>query len=346
MFSQDAFSDVMYALAAHGTSLKQHLSERCGGDIDSWERIHLVPKTDEFLPLEYVYDGPPPATNATVCPNVVTALKSGGCHLAVTGQNKNTPCPNQSNRSFVCPLHFWGFHRLIERNGVLHDVTQDTPKSPHTHAICVPSKQKFGAVHGMVFAASNRTFRYETNPEDQDRERSELVKSLGLLSSQFADAVDWDKWRLAISDNPNLLVLVAHTDRHRGTPVLEIGDGDLLGRHEILPDVTGTPDQPRLLILLGCSAAGVTEDFQPYPERFRMQGVSIVLAPVAPIRGADAVPIAKRLAKLLGDRLAKPEPTDFGELLPSLRRELLSEGHPGVMGILGFGDGDWLIGGQ
>ncbi len=31
--------------------------------------------------------------------------------------------------------------------------------------------------------------------------------------------------------------------------------------------------------------------------------------------------------------------------MPLLRRELLRAGHPGVMGIVGFGDGDWLLGG-
>ena len=104
------------------------------------------------------------------------------------------------------------------------------------------------------------------------------------------------------------------------------------------------PARPQLLLLLGCSAADVTENFQPYPERFRDAGVSIVVAPVAPIRGKDAVPIAKQMAKRLADCLAKSEATTFGELMPLLRRELLLAGHPGVMGVVGFGDGDWLLG--
>jgi hypothetical protein len=73
--------------------------------------------------------------------------------------------------------------------------------------------------------------------------------------------------------------------------------------------------------------------------------VSIVLAPVAPIRGADAVPIAKALAQLLAATMAQRDHTAFGELLPVLRRRLLRDGHAGVMSIVGFGDGDWLIGG-
>ena len=57
------------------------------------------------------------------------------------------------------------------------------------------------------------------------------------------------------------------------------------------------------------------------------------------------MPIAKRIAQRLADRLAQAEATAFGELMPLLRRELLIAGHPGVMGLVGFGDGDWLIGG-
>ena len=159
------------------------------------------------------------------------------------------------------------------------------------------------------------------------------------------DASDWKQWRALVAKQPNLLILLAHTD-DVGSPVLEIGDGELLGRQQIVPDLIGPAGQPRLLILLGCSAADVTENFQPYPERFHKAGINIVVAPVAPIRGADAVPIAKRLAQLLAENLGKPEATAFGELMPLLRRRLLLDGHPGVMGIVGFGDGDWLLGGQ
>ena len=70
-----------------------------------------------------------------------------------------------------------------------------------------------------------------------------------------------------------------------------------------------------------------------------------MLAPIALIRGVDAVRIAKRLSTLLAQRLASAEPTSFGELLPTLRRELLGESYPGVLGLVGFGDGDWLLGG-
>jgi hypothetical protein len=317
--------------------LEQELRKKCGNDIDRWERIHLVLSTSEFMPLEYIYDGPPPAISATVCPNMRDALECGSCDQALGAPTATGPCPYRRDKSFLCAMHFWGFHRLIERSGAVGAV-------PTT--IGVPSKQSYGKIQSILFAASQRAFGYVPSPKDQATERAGLVEALKVLSTAVSDVADWDKWREQIKKNPNLLVLVVHTDQYLATPVLEIGDGKFLGRHEIQPDLSGAAGQPQLLILLGCSAAGVTENFQPYPERFHDAGVSIVLAPVSPIRGAEAIQIAKRIAQRLADYLAKPEPTAFGELLPQLRRELLREGFPGVMGIVGFGDGDWLLGGK
>jgi hypothetical protein len=97
--------------------------------------------------------------------------------------------------------------------------------------------------------------------------------------------------------------------------------------------------------LLGCSVANVHEDFQPFPELFFHAGAKIVLAPISLIRGRDAVLIAKRLSALLAQHLSSAKPTTFGDLLPLLRRELLSQGYPGILGLVGFGDGDWILGG-
>jgi hypothetical protein len=343
MFDQNVFTECLYTLAAHGSELEHHLRKKCGDDIDRWERIHLVPSTDAFLPLEYVYDGLPPDIDAAVCPNVLGALEEGSCDRALPASAAGRSCPNQRDSSFLCPMHFWGFRRLIERNGVVQ--TAEPARSTSLASLGVPARHPYGKVTSMLFGASARAFAYANDAQAQARERAELVQALENLGT-LSDAPDWKEWReAAVKTAPNLLVLIVHTDRHLGTPVLEIGDKKLLGRHQIKPDVSGAAGKPQLLILLGCSTAGVTEDFQPYPVRFRDAGVSIVIAPVAPIRGEDAVPIAKQLAELLGRTLAKPEPTAFGELLPVLRRELLRLGHPGVMGVVGFGDGDWLLGG-
>jgi hypothetical protein len=344
VLQQPVLASSLRTLAAAGSELATHLRATCGDEIDDWERIHLVPYTKEFLPLEYVYDGTPPTMDASPCPNLLGGLERGACDRALGTNDAPSACQNSKDEHFVCPMHFWGFHRLIERNGALRPAaggTQDTA-APSSSA---PSKRAYGKVGSLLFAASQRAFRYEAEPAAQATERAALVKALDVLGATVTDVADWNQWRTAAQSKPDMLVLVAHTDVVDETPVLEIGAGKMLGRHEISAKVSGAAGAPQILLLLGCSAADVTENFQPYPECFRDAGVSIVLAPVAPIRGKDAVPIAKRIAQRLADRLAQAEPTSFGELMPLLRRELLLAGHPGVMGLVGFGDGDWLLGG-
>jgi hypothetical protein len=343
VLQQPVLASSLRTLAAAGSELEQHLRKTCGEEIDHWERIHLVPYTNEFLPLEYVYGGPPPRMNATPCPNLLGALERGACERAV-GSDPPASCPNAKDEHYTCPMHFWGFRRLIERNGALRPAGSAAADAPSASA-STPSRRPYRKVDSMLFAASQRAFRYETEPAAQAAERAALVQALGAIGGTVTDVADWDQWREAVKARPDLLVLVTHTDVVDETPVLEIGDGDFLGKQEITSKLSGAAGAPQLLLLLGCSTADVTENFQPYPERFRDAGVSIVVAPVAPIRGKDAVPIAKQLAKRLAECLAKSEATTFGELMPLLRRELLLAGHPGVMGVVGFGDGDWLLGG-
>ena len=345
VLQQPVLGSSLRTLAAAGSELAKHLRDTCGDDIDLWERVHLVPYTKEFLPLEYVYDGPPPSMDASPCPNLLGGLDRGACDRALGTDEAPAPCPNSNDGEFVCPMHFWGFRRLIERNGALRPAADDGAATASTSS-STPSKRTYGKVGSLLFAASERAFRYEAEPAAQAAERAALVQALGVLGATVTDVADWKQWRTAAQSKPDMLVLVAHTDVVDETPVLEIGAGKILGRHEISAKVSGAAGEPQILLLLGCSAADVTENFQPYPECFRDAGVSIVLAPVAPIRGKDAVPIAKRIVQRLADRLAQAEPTSFGELMPLLRRELLFAGHPGVMGLVGFGDGDWLLGGQ
>jgi hypothetical protein len=316
----------------------------CGDQIDQWQRMHLVPDTNAFFPLEYVYTGPPPKYGAKPCPNLFGALERGSCDTAVKAGGAGAACANQHDTGFTCPMQFWGFSRLIERNGSVRAAPARGVVPARRVPVAVPSKQPYGKVHAVLFGASDRTFAY-ADPAAQPAERAALAQSIHALSEAFSEAVDWEAWRQEAKKKPNLLVLLAHTDKKSGTRVLEIGSEKFLGYQEILPDLSGAAGQPQLLLLLGCSTADVTENFQPYPERFRDAGVSIVLAPIAPIRGAEAVPIAKHIAARLAQCLASPTPIAFGELLPQLRRELLLAGHPGVLSLVGFGDGDWLLGG-
>ena len=343
MLTHENFRINLYSLAANGSAIEQHLRKHCGEKIKNWQRIHIVPATNTFLPLEYVYSGPPPRPKAKLCPNMLGALERGKCEAAVETPSGFEACPNREDKLFTCPMHFWGFRNLIERSSTIR--VASTPGGTSPQKITVPSKNPYGKIRGMLFAASNKAFKYKNDEEARQAEREGLVTALGAIST-VSDAVDWDDWCKKVVTKPNLLLLIVHSEQFQGAPALEIGDQEFLGYQEISEDLSGTDSQPQLLVLLGCSAASVSENFQTYPERFCDAGVKIVLAPVATIRGADAVPIAKRITQIIADCVAKSKPTAFGDFLPVLRRELLRDGHPGVMSIVGFGDGDWLLGGE
>ncbi len=137
VLQQPILGSSLRTLAAAGSELAQHLRKTCSDEIDHWERIHLVPYTKEFLPLEYVYDGPAPRMDATPCQNLLGALERGGCEGALGSVAAPEPCPNSKDEHFLCPMHFWGFRRLIERNGVLRaagDEAVATPSGVCRHA--------------------------------------------------------------------------------------------------------------------------------------------------------------------------------------------------------------------
>ena len=249
VFEQETFPKNLYTLSAIGSSLEQHLRKKCGDALKEWERIHLVPATNEFLPLEYVYDGPPPDVDAQVCPNMLGALERESCTKALETPTGISPCPNQQNDLFVCPMHFWGFRKLIERSG-----TVSPPTGPQPAKVCVPSKQPYGKLRSMLFAASDRAFLFEDDPEARLAARAAFVKELGEIST-VSDAADWKVWRQEVAKKPNLLVLVVHAEKYKGVPSLEIGDQKFLGRQQILQQFKGATGHPQLLILLGCSVA-------------------------------------------------------------------------------------------
>jgi len=346
MLGQPAFDVNLYVLAAHGKVIENHLRSICHDAIDDWQRINLVTQTSEFFPLEYLYAGASPDLGAKVCPNMEKSLLAGDCRQALRNDSAGNPgCPHIDDPAYVCPQQFWAFQRTIERSRGRR-ATENTPASvADSSTVRVPSKQPFGSVSALVFAASERAFAY-AQKQDQPAERAQVVAALNALWQPIPSVDDWKQWQAEVSSGSNVIVLIVHTDAYHTVPVLEIGKSQFLPKNKIEQGFLGNSKRPRLLLLLGCSTAGVQDDFQPYPELFHIAGADIVLANVGVVRGQDAVEIVKRLGTQLAARLKGVDAISLGELLPQLRRELLAAGHPGVLGLVGFGDGDWLLGGH
>ncbi|WP_185975192.1 hypothetical protein [Mesorhizobium sp. WSM4310] len=331
---EEKMRGVMLSLANNGRLLYDHLKKKLGHRVDDVERVQIVSRGTAFFPIEFVYSGPRPRdTKVSVCEQAASGLLTGDC----------TGCPNHQSVDRTCPLHFWGFSKLIERHGTPPDLRR-APGGGSRRAP-LPTRTSFGRVASVAYAASTRAYDYGPKGNAKKAEDA-LHDALVALASRVNRAETWPGWLDIIrKHNPNLLVLLPHAALipPADDEVLRIGTEDDLAKGSIDAPYIGGLEAPQLLLLLGCAVADVSAQFAPYPELFRDHGADIVVAPIAPIRGADAVPIAIRIAELLRGAQDGPEIV-FGDLLRGVRQRLLAEGHPGVLGVVAFGDADWIFG--
>lgn len=326
---------LLFYLSYHGSILYQHLRKELGEELDNIERIQITSFGSTYFPLEYIYSGPPCDEDAIVCRNALQALASGVCVV----------CKDKGTSKSICPLSFWGLSKSIER----HANSQIKPPSEEDRKhLPIPTRTSFGALTPVVFAASEKAFLFT----DRKTWEGRLIGLMGRLEAGQSARIaqDWPEWRSLVTGTvpgPKLLVLLPHavTDSF-GIEVLEIGQGSRLLKTKIADDkyLVGAIEIPQLLLLLGCGTAQVDSNFAPYPELFHDAGADIIIAPLAPILGADALPIAYRISELLAEHAQRRE-IALGDLMRQIRRELLGEGYLSVLGLLSFGDADWIFGG-
>jgi hypothetical protein len=341
--SSEKMLEVLRTLASQGKEVYRFLRKGIGVNLDGLDRFQIVSYGNTFFPFEWLFDGPAPDSDASLCDRAMLKLKTAGGDGDV-GCEKT--CPNQDTSRILCPLRFWGMRKLIERHTPREGGTNDRDWSSR-----VPSRETFGAFGAVLYAASQRAFRYQKGREGKEA----LVHALEQLGKGVDTASTWAHWiELVKQRRPNVLVLLPHTDQiQAGTDVLVIEHNEPLPRAQIAEKPIVQADSwrlrsgrtdPRLVILLGCEAAQITDTFYGYPEAFRDAGAAIVVAPISSIAGPDAVPIATQIAKLLKDRISSsPEGVTLGELILELKRGLFAAGHPGVLGLTAIGDADWIF---
>ena len=335
----------LIALAANGALLYNLLNESPNSIISDLSangtehRIHLLSSTRRYFPLEFIYSGPNPdlESDLKVCENTVDALERGSCGA----------CPNQMSEEFVCPIHFWGWKHIIERHAKANGGGADLNNR------AVPTRTPFGPFEPVLFAASEIAFNFESSNayEEGVKEKADLESALATLAGHpVADIDSWKAWRACIKAQPDtkLFLLLTHVNTFNTLEVLEIGQGKRLGKNGIVEGLLGNSGTPKLLILIGCETADVTNPLAPYHELFQHQaGASVIVSSLASILGRDAVPIAREIVNELSViRTAAESEIALGELMRRVRRALLAKGHGGILGILCFGDADWVFGGQ
>jgi hypothetical protein len=83
-------------------------------------------------------------------------------------------------------------------------------------------------------------------------------------------------------------------------------------------------------------------DFLGFASQLRDAGAAIVLTAGATIHTVHAVPAAASFLRTLG-ALPPDGPRTLGEVMRTVRREMLAEGNPMVLCLSVFGDADWRL---
>lgn len=320
----DWLRELLWVCAGHGVELRKYFERQLGSALANCNRLQLVSRHDAYLPIEFSYDGQPPSDRAVVCENAGEALKRGAC----------APCPHGRSKDHICPMHFWGLNRVIERHA-------ESGKSLDGEDFVVrggsPTEQ-FLTPRSLLHAESDRAYNFSGAPTQSD-----FHLSLSAMVAQNAKRVKtWDEWQQTVnSTKPNILFLVPHIEARYGLDSLEIGSSDLLRKFQIdRMHVGPSEDDPQMLVLLGCRGAQPHEDFATFAAVFRDAGADVVVTTLSSIRGEDALPIAQEIANLLAHPAAFSR---MGGWMMALRRRLLLDGLPVGLGLVAYGDADWRM---
>jgi energy-converting hydrogenase Eha subunit C len=300
-------------------------------DLARAKRIQIIAaRPDEpTLPLEICYDGTAPADGATMCPQWEEALSSGGCQPA---------CPLDRS-TVVCPVAFWGTSRIIERHAYSKVDAKELGSNDYAlQSEPVGRRTRLSLAPGSICAAAAAARAVDAAAV------SELFTKAGTIAKPSGEVTDWGAWREAITGNPSLLMLLAHTDQKDGIRTLVIGSKNAAFISSIDASFVGkAAGHGPITLLLGCSTAVAELAFQSFVARFRLAGAAIVIGTLCEILGQHAAPIASQILTELESANATRDGIPLGDLMTDLRRQLLSRGYPIVMAVAAYGDADWLI---
>jgi hypothetical protein len=334
-----AMTLLLKKLAHEGVLIRDGLAD-CGlGPIlrKDPSRIQLVSaQPDDFLPLEFIYDGaaPDPKT-AMACPEQTQALARASC-----GE-----CPNRAAATHVCAMRFWGLSKVIERH--LYDA--DTAPSGDRVTTGVPSPDLERIVRPKIrlFASSLRAQKFPGGRAAIRQLKQRLgCPAAGAPSPLSVHVVNtWVEWRDRIRDHaPAFMVLLPHTDVGEFGEVLQIGKAEVLTNAQIDPTIVGTKP-PVIVVLLGCETASAEVRYANFVARFRMAQAAVVIGTLTPVLGRHAAPVADALVEQLDRYWNEPFRTaTVGDVMTDLRRRFMEKGLPVGLAVVAFGDADWLLG--
>jgi len=329
-FESKKGEELLMGLALNGRGLynaivKSQLSDEVGSDLARMAYLQVVStRYDEVVPFEFIYDRPAPRKRAKLCPDWKEALKTGGCGSCSVGDPRDT----------ICPLGFWGLSKVIER----HDVTPQMAGNRTGHFLQsepTTDRMTLNLSGPCLFAASK-----EVTSKEADEVTGYLRNVFGV---DPVKAGNWDEWEEQVEKNkPNLIIALPHTEGRGVKASLEIGDDTLeyvrIEETYIRPD---DQDEFPLVALLGCDTSGSAIEYGNYVRQFRLYGAGVVIGTIATVFGGHAATVAKMLIREL--KLDDDKNRRLGEVMRSVKRHALLNGHVMALCLVAFGDADWKL---
>ncbi|MCM8597777.1 MAG: hypothetical protein NFW04_03820 [Candidatus Accumulibacter sp.] len=316
-------------LAHYGRSILKPLPPELQGRVAEGARIQIVEaRSGAWLPVEILYDSPLPKAGAQLCPNARAALlREGGV--------SHSTCDHRDDRNFHCPLRFWGFSSVIERQPSL------TPPSGADYVISVPhaDANRLDAFRSVLVGASSRVRAQDLG------DPGGVVEAVRRVAQNARTVKDWNEWEDAVEEeSPSLLLLLPHSmedQAHPGIAGLEIG-GVLLTYPELESTyVAGPAASSPVVLLLGCSTQLTDVPFLNFVEAFKRERAALVIGTLATMRGRRAVAFVSEL--LDGLKAAAGSERTFGEVFLDSKRRLLANGDGFVLSLTAYGDVGWRI---
>jgi hypothetical protein len=324
-------------LAVHGSLLyrgvvKQQFMDQSLARATSLQLIAAKPGTR--LPVEYFYDRTSPNDDAELCPSAAASMTTGECAKACT--------EGANGARYVCPLGFWGLTRVLEWHIYRPQAARELQN--HDYAL---QQEKLGRRHQLgrldqaVFAASDRANAQVKTSVPH------LLAAMRENEIQVTESPTWENWKKDIAEHkPSLLIVVPHLDIDSTFNVakLEIGSGQWLRVDQVdeaYIQAQGCGCQP-VVLLLGCETGKQGVPFEDFVSAFSLGGAAVVVSTSSLILGRQATLLAEEFVSVLHDLRAKDGAT-FGDVMLSVRRNMLRKGYPMVLSVSSYGDADWRL---
>lgn len=312
-FDDSRAGELLVTLARIGTELGRLLAPL---GIGPARTINITVNPDtRVLPLELVYEGPPPRKKAKLCDHVSQPPPPGqACEKVSAGR--------------VCPYAFWGLHRSIARTILWKENGERAAGSPPTVS-----------VSSLLFAATVIADDGAVEPLP-----SSTVFTAAQQSFQPSTRVtSWTAWRKAIkSDKPNVLVVLGHTMVEGGETNLYIGKKSALSRVDIsAAELRAQGSPPPVVLLIACSTAALGDPFGSLPGTLTAKGAGAVVGTLSKITGPHGAAATMHLLEAFHD-LAGSD-ASIGDAVATARRSLVAEKRPIGLILVSHGEVDTRV---